>query len=197
MRRNGRPISPFRNSAALAGIYPQLVRGSIIAFGSKDVLRFLGKRPDRRSQDEVTSSYQDRPEGIRIKHQAYANSVKTYDKAGSILRTECTINNHRAFRVYRRSERDPQGPKKTLPMSKGIVDLYARSQVSGQVNDRYLEALADARYQRPSGRGGPSHLPPSHVQRQIDPGHAALVGARPATTGGGGGLWAGGGFPQP
>ncbi len=27
-------------------------------------------------------------------------------------------------------------------MSKGIVDLYARSQVSQQVNDRYLEALA-------------------------------------------------------
>ncbi len=132
----------FRDRQALAGIYPQLVRGSMIAFGSKDVLRFLGSRPDRRSQDEVTSSYQERPEGIRVKHQAHANSVKTYDKAGSILRTECTINNHRAFHVYRRSERDPQGPPRTLPMSKGIADLYARSEVSGKVNDRYLEALA-------------------------------------------------------
>lgn len=132
----------FRDRQALASLYPQLVRGSIIAFGSKDVLRFLGNRPDRRSQDEVTSSYQDRPEGIRVKHQAHANSVKVYDKAGSLLRTECTINNHRAFRVYRRSERDPQGPPKTLLMSKGIADLYARSQVSQHVNDRYLEALA-------------------------------------------------------
>jgi hypothetical protein len=132
----------FDDPQALARIYPQLVRGSIIAFGSRDVLRFLGNRPDRRSRDDRTSSYQDRPEGIRIKHQAHANSVKTYDKAGSILRTECTINNARAFRVYRRSERDPQGPKKTIPMSKGIVDLYARSQISQQVNDRYLEALA-------------------------------------------------------
>jgi len=132
----------FEDPQALARIYPQLVRGSIIAFGSRDVLRFLGNRPDRRSQDDRTSSYQDRPEGIRIKHQAHANSVKTYDKAGSILRTECTINNARAFRVYRRSERDPQGPKKTILMSKGIVDLYARSQISQQVNDRYLEALA-------------------------------------------------------
>ncbi len=132
----------FRDRPALASIYPQLVRGSMIAFGSKDVLRFLGNRPDRRSRDEVTSSYQERPEGIRVKHQAHANSVKTYDKAGSILRTECTINNHRAFHVYRRSERDPEGPPRTLPMSKGIADLYARSQVSGKVNDRYLEALA-------------------------------------------------------
>jgi len=78
----------------------------------------------------------------RFLNPAHANSVKTYDKAGSILRTECTINNARAFRVYRQSERDPQGPKKTIPMSKGIVDLYARSQISQQVNDRYLEALA-------------------------------------------------------
>jgi hypothetical protein len=132
----------FRDRQALAGIYPQLVRGSMIAFGSKDVLRFLGKRIDRRSQDEVTSSYKDRPEGVRVKHQSHANSVKAYDKAGSILRAECTINNHRAFSVYRASERDPAGPKKRLAMSKGIADLYARSQVSGQVNDRYLEALA-------------------------------------------------------
>jgi hypothetical protein len=98
---------------------------------SRDVLRFLGKRLYPNSSEDVTSSYQDRPEGIRVKHQAHANSVKTYDKGGSILRTECTINNHRAFSVYRQSERNPEGPKKRLPMSKGIADLYARSQVSG------------------------------------------------------------------
>jgi hypothetical protein len=132
----------FGDPQALAHIYPQLVRGSMIAFGSKDVLRFLGKRLYPNSQEEVTSSYKNRPEGIRVKHQAHANSVKIYDKASSILRTECTINNARAFRVYRRSERAPQGSQRMLPMSKGIVDLYARSQVSGQVNDRYLEALA-------------------------------------------------------
>ncbi len=132
----------FRDPAALARIYPQLVRGSIIAFGSKDVLRFLGKRLYPTHDPDVTTSYRDRPEGIRVKHEACANSVKTYDKTGSILRTECTVNNHRAFRVYRRSERDPKGPRKHLPMSKGIGDLYARSQVSQQVNDRYLESLA-------------------------------------------------------
>jgi len=132
----------FEDSQALARLYPQLVRGSMIAFGCKDVLRFLGKRLYPNSSEDVTSHYRDRPEGIRVKHQAHANSVKVYDKAGVILRTECTINNARAFRVNRRSERDPQGSKRRLPMSKGIVDLYARSQVSGQVNDRYLNALA-------------------------------------------------------
>jgi hypothetical protein len=132
----------FDDPQALARLYPQLVHGSIIAFGCKDVLRFLGKRLYPNSSEDVTSSYRDRPEGIRVKHQAHANSVKVYDKGDSILRTECTINNARAFRVYRRSERDPQGSKRMLPMSKGIADLYARSQVSQQINDRYLQALA-------------------------------------------------------
>jgi len=132
----------FDHAKTLASLYRQLVRGAMIAFESKDVLRFLGKRFSHCRQAEVTSSYRDRPEGIRIKHQAQANSVKAYDKAGSILRTECTINNHRVFSVYRPSQGDPHGPAKRLRMSKGIADLYARSQVSDRINDRYLEALA-------------------------------------------------------
>jgi hypothetical protein len=132
----------FDQAQSLAGIYPQLVRGAMIAFDSQDVLRFLGKRWRCSSDEEVTSHYRDRPEGIRIKHQAHANSVKAYDKAGSILRTECTINNHRAFSVHRPSQQDPHGPTKRLRMSKGIADLYTRSQVSAAINDRYLEALA-------------------------------------------------------
>lgn len=132
----------FDQARTLAGIYPQLVRGAMRAFDSKDVLRFLGKRFRSSSDEEVTSRYRDRSEGIRIKHQAYTNSVKAYDKAGSILRTECTINNHRVFSVYRPSQQNPHGPAKRLRMSKGIADLYARSSLSAQINDRYLEALA-------------------------------------------------------
>ncbi len=132
----------FDQAQSLADMYPQLVRGAMIAFDCKDVLRFLGKRWRCDSDQEVTGSYRDRPEGIRIKHQAHANSVKAYDKAGSILRTECTINNHRSFSVHRPSQHDPHGPTKRLRMSKGITDLYARSQVCAQINDRYLEALA-------------------------------------------------------
>ncbi|MBN1509176.1 MAG: hypothetical protein JW955_20190 [Sedimentisphaerales bacterium] len=132
----------FDQAQTLAGIYPQLVRGAMIAFDCRDVLRFLGQRFRSSNDEEVTSSYRDRPEGIRIKHQTYTNSVKAYDKAGSVLRTECTINHHRVFSVHRPSQQDPQGPPKRLRMSKGIADLYARSSVSAHINDRYLEALA-------------------------------------------------------
>jgi hypothetical protein len=50
---------------------------------------------------EVISSYKKRPEGVRVKHQVNANSVKMYDKKGSGLRVEATINNVRDFKVYK------------------------------------------------------------------------------------------------
>ena len=132
----------FRSSDALAKIYPQLVCGAIATFGSRDVLRFLGKRPDRRYQGEVTSDYKDRPEGVRVKHQAYGNSVKAYDKGGSLLRIETTINNPGAFQSYRSSEGDPEGRKSWRPMRKGVADMHRRAEVSQQSNDRYAAALA-------------------------------------------------------
>jgi hypothetical protein len=132
----------FRSPEALAGIFPQLARGAIVAFSCRDALRFLGKRLNIDKTGDATASYRVRPEGVRVKHQAGGNSVKLYDKAGRVLRAECTINRHHQYRVYRRSERSPRGPKKWLPMRKGVADLHARSRISQGVNERYLEALA-------------------------------------------------------
>ena len=142
----------FQSSSALAKIYPQLVRGAIATFDSRDVLRFLGKRPDRRYQGEVLSDYKDRPEGIRVKHRAYGNSVKVYDKGGSLLRIETTINNPGVYRAYRSSESDPDGPKSWRPMRKGVADMYRRAEVSQQSNDRYAEALASLDTSTPVGQ---------------------------------------------
>jgi hypothetical protein len=142
----------FESSDALAKIYPQLVRGAITTFGSHDVLRFLGKRPDRRYQGEVVSDYKVRPEGVRVKHQAFGNSIKVYDKGGSLLRIETTINNPGAFQSYRPSEGDPDGPKSWRPMRKGVADMHRRAQVSQQSNDRYADALASLDTSTPIGQ---------------------------------------------
>jgi len=142
----------FTSSGALAKIYPQLVRGAIATFGSRDVLRFLGKRPDRRYQGEVISDYKDRPEGVRVKHQAFGNSIKVYDKGGSLLRIETTINNPQAFQSYRSSESDPDGPKSWRPMRKGVADMHRRAEVSQQSNDRYAAALASLDTSTPIGQ---------------------------------------------
>ena len=79
---------------------------------------------------------------MRIKHRVNANSVKMYNKQGSVLRVETTINDTSDFKVHRASEDDPQGPKSLRKMRKGVVELPARAAASQAANNRYLESLA-------------------------------------------------------
>lgn len=132
----------FGSPRALGAIYPQLTWGAITSFSSPDVLRFLGRGYNNRFSGEIDSNFKDRPEGIRVKHSANGNSVKMYDKGPHVLRIETTINQPRDLKVYRRSENDPTGDKKWLPMRKGVADFYRRSQISQKTNERYLDTLA-------------------------------------------------------
>ncbi len=141
----------FASKSALAAIDPPLVRGAIATFASRDVMRFLGKRPDRRYAGELVSDYGVRPEGVRVKHLAFGNSLKVYDKGGSMLRIETTINQPGAFRSYRASQRDAEGEKSWRSMRKGIADLHRRAEVSQQCNNRYADALASRDTTTPLG----------------------------------------------
>lgn len=132
----------FQTPAELAAIYPALTRHAIDAFGSEDVLRFLGRRMGGRSTGEVTSSYLRRPEGLRVKHHVEENSIKMYDKAGSVLRIEVTINQPRRFLVYRERTRHGQRRRCWGKMRKGIADLPRRVELSRAANARYLDALS-------------------------------------------------------
>lgn len=132
----------FHTAADLRAVYPSLTRHAIDAFQCDDVLRFLGRRMGPRSRGEVTSSYLRRPEGLRIKHRVEENSIKMYDKAGTVLRVETTINHPRRFRVFR--DRTRQGCRRRgwLPMRKGIADIPRRVELSRAANARYLDALS-------------------------------------------------------
>ncbi len=131
----------FRSPAALATRYAPLVRQSIVTLSCRDVLRYLGKCPTLRWAGKVSGSLKQWPEGIRLKHWVKDNSIKLYDKAGVVLRVETTINDARAFTVYRPREGDLHGPKAWRPMRKGVADLHRRAQVSQASNDRFIEAL--------------------------------------------------------
>lgn len=134
----------FRSPEDLAAVYPQLVRHAITRFGSGEVLRFLGKRPQvwRHHAAEIVSHLGTRTEGVRVKHAINGNSVKMYDKQQSVLRVETTINQTREMKVYRASEADPQGPKRWQNMRKGVADLHRRTAISQASNERYFESLA-------------------------------------------------------
>jgi hypothetical protein len=134
----------FRSAEELSALYPRLVRQAMTTFGSGEVLRFLGKRPrvEHFHRAEILSHLGTRAEGVRVKHSLDRNSVKMYDKQGSVLRVETTINNTRQMKVFRTSENDPDGPQSWQKLRKGVADLHRRAQISQQSNERYLDALA-------------------------------------------------------
>jgi hypothetical protein len=130
-----------RNRKALQQIYHGLVDHAIRHFGSKDVLRFLGRRSVH-GKGEVRTQRLERADGVRVKHWVQENSIKMYDKFGVVLRIEVTINNPRRFSVRRRVTRKGIRKVRWVPMRRGIADLYRRVEVSRAAIERYLEALA-------------------------------------------------------
>jgi hypothetical protein len=137
----------FRSPEALRRLYPRLIHYGMTCLGSRDVLRFLGRKVPAQGgvnghfQGQVTTDLKQRPEGIRLKHQVNRNSIKMYDKQGSVLRIETTINDARDLKTYRTAEGDPHGPKRWRKMRKGVADLHRRAKVSQACNERYIQSL--------------------------------------------------------
>lgn len=137
----------FRDASSLADLYPTLIRRGIETFHSPDVLRFLGhKLPAHggvhgRFAGEIVSDLKKRPEGLRLKHRAGRNTLKMYDKFGTVLRVETTLNDPKGLKVFRPKQDAPKGPKEWLPLRKSVADLSRRAKLSQSANERYLEAL--------------------------------------------------------
>jgi hypothetical protein len=133
----------FESPAALASIYPQLVRHATEHFKSPDVMRFLaGKQPNGNFAGEIITSFKDRAEGVRVKHWLRGNSQKMYDKAGSVLRGENTMAQTGDFKVLRPPHDDPDGSLEWRPLRKGVADLHRRAQIAQRANEAYFQALA-------------------------------------------------------
>ncbi len=141
----------FKNAASLASLYPGLVHHALSSFASPDVLRFLGRYVPASTglvwgqfDGEIISDSKRRPEGVRVKHSVNGNSIKFYDKQGSVLRVETTIIHPEEFKTYRKPEGRPKEAKRWLPLRRGLADMKRRAQISAKANERYLQALASA-----------------------------------------------------
>lgn len=77
-----------------------------------------------------------------MRHAVGGNSIKMYDKQGSVLRVETTTNRPGEFKSRRRPAGDSDSEAKMRSLRKGVADIRARVQVSATANDRYLDALA-------------------------------------------------------
>jgi hypothetical protein len=129
----------FRDRQALADLYPRLVEHARACLSAEDVLRFLGRKLVANFQGEVQTHVGRRVEGVRVRHTMKSNKLKMYDKAGTVLRIETTINDPYEFRVRRRT---PQGELQWQPLRKGVAWLWRYAEVSRAANGRYLAALA-------------------------------------------------------
>jgi hypothetical protein len=160
----------FARPQRLAQLYPGLVHHGIKSFGSRDVLRFLGHKPPANGvgkfAGELNSSLKARPEGLRIKHFVNGNSLKLYDKQGSVLRVETTINHPEEFKVWRAKENDPEQKKAWRELRRGIADLPRRAQVSHAANERYLGALAVVDETTPLGQAAQTICQPARKDGQ-------------------------------
>jgi hypothetical protein len=144
----------FKSPEALAALYPHLIRHGMQNLGCEQVMRFLGRKVPTATGSygnfagEVVSDLKHRTEGIRLKHYVNGNSVKMYDKQGSVLRIETTIIQPRDFKVFRGTEEKPDD-KQWRQLRKGVADLQRRAEVSQASNDRYSKALSAAHCSKP------------------------------------------------
>jgi hypothetical protein len=156
----------FSDPSTLAGVYPLFVRHAIGHFKSPDVMRFLSQKAHGNFTGEIVSGFKDRPEGVRVKHWVRGNSVKMYDKAGSVLRIETTIAQTSEFKVLRPKNDEPDGTLEWRSLRKGVADLHRRAEVSQRSNDAYLDALAAVEDTTPC-----SHLFDAVSRPVVDAGH--------------------------
>ena len=174
----------FDRAESLEGLYPDLCLHVMRRHNGPEVLRFFGKKATLRFNGEALTERQELTEGVRIRHRLAGNSIKMYDKAGSVLRIETTVNNPDQFQVLRKAQDAPDSALAWRPMRKGIADTQRRVAVSLAANRRYLDALAvlgvpspTHRVLDPVSRPVNKHGRRTRALRPIDPEEARLYAA--------------------
>ena len=148
----------FRAPEDLAALYPHLLRRGLDDFSSPEVMRFLGKKTPRHGgvhgcfAGEAVSDVGRRADHVRIKHRVGGNWIKMYDKHGSVLRVETTLNDVRGMKVFRRAEGEAAGKCAWRSLRKGVADVRRRAQISDAANRRYLDALAEVHAEESLGQ---------------------------------------------
>ena len=141
----------------IAPITDCLLRHAFMTGTGERVLRYLDhplKKDGKLRADlnhEVTSRLLDFNDGVRVRHWVDGNSVKCYNEL-NVLRVEMTMNQPGMFRVHRHTQGQLRTePKRLLPLRKGVADIVLRTQVSQDVNNRFMENLAAAQCETPVG----------------------------------------------
>jgi hypothetical protein len=131
----------FKERNYLEALYSSLVYYATQFRGGEDIYTFFGRNLHHLSTKEVTGNTKRFIQGFRVKHYLDRNSIKMYDKH-TILRIETTINNPKAFKIYKTVERKGKKTKAWVPMGKAVSNLYRYAQIARSANRKYLNSLA-------------------------------------------------------
>lgn len=137
-------------------IAESLMRHAFATGTSDRILRYLDHplkkdgTPRADLSQEVASRLRDGfHEGLRVRHWAGGNSVKCYNEL-NVLRVEMTMNQPDRFRAHRHTQGQSESEsKRLLPLRKGVADVVVRTQVSQNVNNRFMDNLATAQCETP------------------------------------------------
>lgn len=145
----------FPSPKDIAPIADSLLRHAFMTGTGQRLLRYLDRplkldgTPRANMPHEVTSRLLDFHDGLRVRHWVDTNSVKAYNEL-NVFRVEMTMNQPGMFRVHRHTQGQLRTePKRLLPLRKGVADIAIRSQVSQDVNNRFMDNLAAARSETP------------------------------------------------
>ena len=138
----------FDSPSSLAPILDGLLRHAHMTGTAERVLRYMGRpvsasgQPHPDANPELLTRVNTWHDGMRVRHWVDKNSVKIYNEQ-NVLRTEMTMNNPAMFRAFRRAEgQKPGTPKKRLTLRKGLADIPLRTQISAEVNHRFMEQMS-------------------------------------------------------
>ena len=133
----------FRSAATLTPLYEQLSRESVLSVKAEQIATFLGRHITLQLAQEIGNQFSTRIEGTCIKHRFGKCAIKMYDKFGSILRIETTVNDVSFFKHHRKVEHRQGPPTWALaPVKKTVYSLIDLRDVLAGCNRRYLAHLS-------------------------------------------------------
>jgi hypothetical protein len=133
----------FEQPEDLTLVYDTIVHTAIHSVKPEHIATFLGKKFHGKYEGEMGNNFNKRILGTRIKHHMGATSIKMYDKFGSVLRIETTVNDVSQFKHSREvQQRDGTVIQKVAPMKKNIYSLFPLGGLLKASNRRYLEMVS-------------------------------------------------------
>jgi len=133
----------FEQPDDLKFIYDTIVHTAIHSVKPDNIATFLGTKLHWKYEGEMGNRFNNRILGTRIKHHMGAVSIKMYDKFGSVLRIETTVNDVSQFKISRDvQQRDGTVIQKVAPMKKNIYSLFPLARLLQASNRRYLEMVS-------------------------------------------------------